>query len=420
MKTVEESQFLVKSAWSRSHGPIALTPLKNRPEAAPIPPPPRLGPENSETTSDLREIRRPILVEERIRPRQESRPDGTRFRGFAVNKIVAPRFQDTPGLPTYYRVRMTTLTTTRPARNPIAWPSILWVGAFHVGALLAFVPGFFTWQALAVGVVMHWFPGGIGICLCYHRLLTHRSFATRPKFLEYVLAAIGCSASEGGPIGWVADHRRHHKHSDEELDVHTPHEGFLWAHMMWWATPDSDTEHTQDYYNRWAPDLNRDPVLRWLDRWHFIFPLFNLAVLFAIGGMPWLVWGGFVSTVIVLHTTWLVNSATHVWGYRTHKTHDDSTNNWWVALLTYGEGWHNNHHALPTSARHGLRWWELDMTYLAIRLMSVVGLAYAVKLPRSTATCGEPSQAIAKPKRRKAKKIRRSDEERELVGAVND
>ena len=277
---------------------------------------------------------------------------------------------------------MTTTTIPRPASNPIAWPAFIWIGAFHVGALLAFNPAFFTWQALLVCAVMHWLTGGIGICMTYHRLLTHRSFVTRPKALEYLLCMIGCTASEGGPIGWVADHRKHHAHSDEEGDVHTPHQGFWWAHMLWWLTPEADTVHSVEYYQRWAPDLYRDPVLRLLDKFHFLFPIASAITLYLIGGMPFLVWGSFVSTVLVLHTTWLVNSATHVWGYRSHKTRDDSTNLWWVALLTYGEGWHNNHHAYQTSARHGISWWEIDMTYIGIRLMSLVGLFHSVKLPK--------------------------------------
>ena len=122
----------------------------------------------------------------------------------------------------------------------------------------------------------------------------------------------------------------------------------------------------------WAPDLYKDPVHRWIDSYHFVFPILLFVALYAFGGMSWLVWGGFVRTIFVLHTTWLVNSATHIWGYRTHETRDSSTNLWWVALLTYGEGWHNNHHAFQTSARHGLRWWEVDMTYVAIRLMDAL------------------------------------------------
>jgi len=277
---------------------------------------------------------------------------------------------------------MTTTTTKSPLSTTIAWGPVLWILALHGGALLALNPQWFSWSALAVCVLLHWFTGGIGICLTYHRLLTHRSFVTRPRWLEYVLTAIGCCASEGGPIGWVADHRRHHAHSDEENDAHSPNRGFGWAHMFWWMTPDITADHTPEYLERWAPDLTRDPVQVWFDRYHLIFPIALGVALLAVGGMPWLVWGCFVRTILVLHTTWLVNSATHVWGYRSHETRDNSTNLWWVALLTYGEGWHNNHHAYQTSARHGLRWWEVDMTYLAIRLMSFCGIAHTIKLPK--------------------------------------
>jgi stearoyl-CoA desaturase (delta-9 desaturase) len=247
---------------------------------------------------------------------------------------------------------------------------------------MALNPHWFSWSALGVCLVLHWLTGGIGICLTYHRLLTHRSFVPRPRWLEYVLTAIGCAASEGGPIGWVADHRRHHAHSDEEGDTHSPNRGFGWAHMFWWLTPDITSHHTPEYLTKWAPDLYKDRVHVWFNKYHFVFPLLSAAALYAAGGMPWLVWGFFVRSIFVLHTTWLVNSATHIWGYRSHETRDRSTNLWWVALLTYGEGWHNNHHAYQTSARHGLRWWEVDMTYWMIRLMSLCGVAHTIKLPR--------------------------------------
>lgn len=330
---------------------------------------------------------------------------------------------------------MTTNTISRPESSGIAWPALIWIGALHVGALLAFVPSYFSWPALAVCLILHWLTGGIGICMTYHRLLTHRSFATRPKWLEYVLTIIGTCASEGGAIGWVADHRRHHAHSDEPEDVHSPNRGFGWAHMFWWMTPDITSEHTSDYYRKWAPDLYADPVHAWLDKYHFIFPITMGAALYAIGyfttgsGMPMLVWGCFVRSVLVLHTTWLVNSATHIWGYRSHPTRDKSTNLWWVALLTYGEGWHNNHHAFQTSARHGLRWWELDMTYIAIRVMALCGIVYkdSIKLPKLTRLgTGDPGPELSEVKatklakkaaRKAARKKRRSDEEPELVGA---
>jgi stearoyl-CoA desaturase (delta-9 desaturase) len=286
---------------------------------------------------------------------------------------------------------MSTLTSTAgPARAKLSWPPLVWIGALHVGALLAFYPSLFSWSGLAVCLFLHWLTGGIGICLTYHRLLTHRSFALRPAWLEYVLTAIGACASEGGPVGWVADHRKHHAHSDEEADTHTPLRGFFWAHMYWWMLVADDTEHTPEFYQKWAPDLYRDPVHRWLEKYHIVFPLLLLAGLYAIGGMSWLVWAGFVRSVFVLHSTWLVNSASHIWGYRTHVTRDKSTNLWWVAILTYGEGWHNNHHAHQTSARHGMKWWEVDMTYIAIQAMKFCRIAYDIKLPR-VRTMKEPA-----------------------------
>ena len=162
-------------------------------------------------------------------------------------------------------------------------------------ALLAFVPAYFSWPRSGVCLVLHWLTGGLGICLTYHRLLTHRSFAIRPRWLEYILTVIGCCASEGGAVGWVADHRKHHAHSDDEHDVHSPNRGFRWAHMLWWMTPDvAIRSHNREYYKKWAPDLYRDPVHRLLDRYPHRLPILMFAGLYALGGMPWLVWGGFV------------------------------------------------------------------------------------------------------------------------------
>lgn len=293
---------------------------------------------------------------------------------------------------------MTRTSVTRLESAGIAWAPVLWIAGLHALALMAFIPGYFSLKAVAVCAVLYWLTAGLGICLTYHRLLTHRSFATRPRWLEYVLAAVGCCACEGGPVGWVADHRKHHAHADCEHDVHSPNRGFRWAHMLWWITPDLAIKHTTEYLRRWAPDLYGDPVHRFLDRFHIVFALVMFAGLYALGGLPWLVWGGFVRSVAVLHSTWLVNSANHLWGYRTFKTRDTSTNLWWVALLSFGEGWHNNHHAFPTSARHGLRWWEFDPTYVAIRALAAVGLAHSVKLPGATA--GLPADPEIPPEER--------------------
>jgi fatty-acid desaturase len=277
---------------------------------------------------------------------------------------------------------MSTDVTSGTKSAYFAWGPIIWVAGLHVGAVLAFSPAYFTWQAPIVCLFLMWLTGGIGICLTYHRLLTHRSFAIRPQWLEYLLTALGCCASQGGAVGWVADHRKHHALADLEEDVHSPKRGFAWAYAVWWMTPEvTASRHTAAYCQKWAPDLERDPVHRVLERIQIVFPLLMFAGLYAVGGLPWLIWGGFVRSVLVLHTTFLVNSATHVWGYRTYATRDHSTNLWWVALLTFGEGWHNNHHAFPTSARQGLKWWELDLTYAVIRAMSALGLVHSVKLP---------------------------------------
>jgi fatty-acid desaturase len=265
-------------------------------------------------------------------------------------------------------------------RGRVAWATSAWMATLHAGALLALVPANFTWGALISCALLYWMTLGLGICLTYHRLLTHRSFGLRPRWLEYPLAAIACCASQGGPVAWVADHRRHHAHSDDENDVHSPTRGFSWSHFLWFITPDGTCGDGR-YLSRWAPDLARDPVHFWLDRWHALLPLLVGAGLYVFGGMPYLVWGGFVRSVLVLHSTWFVNSATHIWGYRTHATNDRSTNLWWVALLAFGEGWHNNHHAHQRSARHGRLWWEIDATYCTIYALSLLGIAHSIKLP---------------------------------------
>jgi fatty-acid desaturase len=300
-------------------------------------------------------------------------------------------------LPQYFNQRLIMATTTTGQLRPVrtAWIPIAWIGALHLGALLAFIPSNFSWSGLALCFLLHWLTGGIGICLTYHRLLTHRSFALRPRWLEYPLTIIGTCASEGGPIGWVSDHRRHHAFSDDDADAHTPNEGFFWAHMGWWMRVEESSEHTAEYYEKWAPDLYRDPIHRLIENYHIIFPILLFAGLYAAGGWSWLVWGGFVRTIFVLHSTWLVNSATHMWGYRSHTTRDNSTNLWWVALLTYGEGWHNNHHAYQTSARHGLSWWEVDSTYIAIWLMQKCGIAYNIRMPKIRSAALEPELVTA-------------------------
>ncbi|MBL0927766.1 MAG: fatty acid desaturase [Phycisphaerales bacterium] len=240
-------------------------------------------------------------------------------------------------------------------------------------------PFVFTWSGLAVAVALWVLTGGLGICLCYHRLLTHRSFKTH-KWVEYALTVLGTMTFQGGPLRWVSVHRIHHKHSDHDEDPHSPKHGFNWSHVLWTMAASPKGEDRAPA----AKDLARDPVMVLIDRWHFVPQVALGAVLFGLGhwlagaGLSWLVWGVAVRTVFVFHATWFVNSASHTWGYRNYATDDDSKNNWWVALLSFGEGWHNNHHAEQRAAAHGRRWFEVDLTYLTIRAMALVGLAWDI------------------------------------------
>ncbi|MDG2222236.1 MAG: fatty acid desaturase [Rubripirellula sp.] len=264
----------------------------------------------------------------------------------------------------------------------VAWGPLIWIAVVHVGALAA--PFTFSWQGLLVMFVLYWMTGGIGICLGYHRLLSHQSFQTSAP-LRWLIAWIGGLAGEGSAIHWAANHRIHHARSDQSGDPHSPREGFLWSHMLWCMQHDTP-EELDAMHQRWAPDLVKDPVLRFLDRtfllWQVVFAIGIFGVGYLWGGMPLaaslLVWGVFVRMVIVLHATWCINSVTHIWGYKTYDNGDDSKNLWWVAAVTFGEGWHNNHHAYQRAANYGHRWWEIDTTYLTIRLMKMFGLAWNV------------------------------------------
>jgi stearoyl-CoA desaturase (delta-9 desaturase) len=220
--------------------------------------------------------------------------------------------------------------------------------------------------------------GSLGIGVTYHRLLTHRGYQVA-KALEYLGTLCGMLASEGGAITWVAVHRYHHIQSDRPgRDPHTPKDGFWWSHFGWIIC-----EHGMDpreMERRYAPELVADSVHRVLNRIHVLPNVLLGLALFALGGWSWLVWGMFVRLVVGLNTTWFVNSATHTWGYRTFETNEDSRNLWWVGLLAWGEGWHNNHHAFQRSARHGLAWWELDANFLLIRALGALGLVSDIQL----------------------------------------
>jgi sn-1 stearoyl-lipid 9-desaturase len=260
-------------------------------------------------------------------------------------------------------------------RAPLDWVNFLFIVSVHVVALLGFVT--FQWDALAVGILLWWVTGSLGIGLGFHRLLTHQGFRA-PRWVERLLTVCGTLAVQGGPIAWVAGHRLHHAHSDRELDPHNSRKGFWWAHIGWIFYRDPRTGRFENYKN-YAKDLVSDPFVLFLDRWYI--PLqFALGLLILLwGGWSYVIWGIFVRLVFGWHTTWLVNSAAHKFGYRSYVSRDDSRNCWWVALLSFGEGWHNNHHAFPRSARHGLRWWEFDQNYLTLWILERLGLVRDVR-----------------------------------------
>ncbi len=249
----------------------------------------------------------------------------------------------------------------------------------HLGALCAFIPGTFHWSALVVLAVLTYVTGAWGICLGYHRLLTHRSLRL-PKALEYATAILGTLALQGGPIDWISTHRAHHAHTDKEGDPHDIHRGLLWSHFEWLYKPNEAMLSPAEQV-RLAPDLANDKFYQFLENSYLWWTVALGVVLLAVGGVSWLVWGIFVRIVLTYHITWLVNSAAHYSGYQTFRTGDKSTNNWWVAFLAWGEGWHNNHHAFPFSARHGLRWFEIDATWWTIKVLAWLKLARDIKLP---------------------------------------
>ncbi|QDT00097.1 acyl-CoA desaturase [Adhaeretor mobilis] len=279
------------------------------------------------------------------------------------------------------------------------WPIVIWIAMVHVLAIGA--PFFFSWPALITCVALAFATGSFGVCMGYHRLLTHQSFQTyRP--VKWVLAFLGGLSGEGSALTWVAQHRKHHAFSDHEGDPHSPRDGNWWSHMLWFM-PNFGKKWHRELLQRYAPDIMKDKVMVAL---HYLFLPAHFAsavALFAFGyfgpeswglGTAWagtgmIVWGLGVRMVYVLHITWFVNSATHLWGYRNYETSDDSRNLWWVGILAWGEGWHNNHHAYQRVARQGHRWWEFDSTYCVIWLMEKVGLAWDVvrlkDMPKGTA-----------------------------------
>src|SRR5215216_2331294 len=270
--------------------------------------------------------------------------------------------------------------------------------ALHLLALLALMPWFFSWTGVLLVPVGMYLFGTLGICLGFHRLLTHRSLSC-PRWLERTFVLLGTCCVMESPAYWVAVHRRHHQFADDERDPHSPLTSFFWSHFGWYVVR-IDPASRADLLQRYAKDIMRDPLYAFLERNHYWVALVAMSWL-AFFGAGWgaalamgasmadavqfgasvVVWGVFVRSVEVFQATMCVNSITHLWGYRNYDTDDNSKNNFYVAMITTGEGWHNNHHADPHSARHGHFWWELDITWLTIRMLERIGLARDVVTP---------------------------------------
>jgi fatty-acid desaturase len=294
--------------------------------------------------------------------------------------------------------------TKRLGRPPMATRQIVWryalpIGTIHLLALACLLPWFFSWTGVVLFVAGTYIYGGLGINIGYHRLLTHRSFVC-PRWLEHGFALIALCCLEDAPGSWVATHRLHHNESDTSPDPHSPLVSFLWSHIGWLVIENSEVR-CLSAYDRYARDVLRDPFYMRLQRSLMPFWIYlGHALLYLLGGLAagvamtgsWFLalqfalslvaWGVILRTVCVWHISWSVNSLTHLHGYRTYETSENSRNNWFVALLSSGEGWHNNHHSDPASASNCHQWWELDAMYGVICLLELCGLAKDVVRPR--------------------------------------
>lgn len=297
---------------------------------------------------------------------------------------TAPR-QRFRSLRLWFDTSATPVRDDDPRAERIDWLRALPFVALHLGCLGVLWVGISP-IAVIVATILYAIRM-FALTAFYHRYFAHRTFhASRP--VQFVFALLGASSVQRGPLWWAAHHRNHHRNADTALDPHAPSvHGFLWSHMGWFLTPRAFRTDLAR-----VPDLAKFPELRWLDRFDIAVPVVLAAVLFGVGtllahvapalhtsGAQMLVWGFFISTVVLFHASVTINSLAHRFGSRRFATHDDSRNNPWLALLTFGEGWHNNHHFFPGSARQGFRWWEVDLTWYGLKMMGVLGLVHDLK-----------------------------------------
>jgi stearoyl-CoA desaturase (delta-9 desaturase) len=262
-----------------------------------------------------------------------------------------------------------------PASRRIHWSGAVAFIVLHAGAIFGMIVWPPTARAVALGLALFCIRT-FALTAGYHRYFSHRTFKTSRGF-QLLLAVLGCSTFQQGPLWWAGHHRHHHRNTDRPGDVHSPRQhGFLWAHVGWVFSYENEPTRTE-----LVKDLARYPELVWLDR-HHRWPAYAMAAgAWAVAGMPGLVWGFLVSTLLLFQTTFAVNSLAHGFGRRRYDNDDDSRNNWWIALLTFGEGWHNNHHRYPASVRQGFFWWELDLSYLLLAALARLGVVWDLRLP---------------------------------------
>ena len=258
--------------------------------------------------------------------------------------------------------------------DDIMYPSAIPFVLIHLGCAAAFWTGI-TWRAVAIGVAIYWlrmFAIGAG----YHRYFSHRSYSTGRLF-QFILAALAQSSAQKSVLWWAAKHRHHHLHSDTHRDVHSPrHKGFVYSHLGWiFARRHDATDLVK------VADFASFPELRWLHKFEVLPAIALAAFCFLVGGWSGLVVGFLWSTVLLYHATFCINSLAHVHGRKRYVTGDDSRNNWLLALITMGEGWHNNHHAYQSSVRQGFRWWEIDVTFYILKTLSLLGIVWDLKAP---------------------------------------
>ncbi len=277
----------------------------------------------------------------------------------------------------------------------LLWSTIIGLTIFHALAIWALFE--FNWQNLIAALVVWWIAASWGVGIGYHRMLTHGGFKA-PKWLEYFFTLCGTLALQSGAINWVTTHRIHHKFTESEQDPHSPRGGVFWSHMGW-VLQGTGQNQSAETMQRYAPDLTKDKVHVFMNKYYWVTPIVAGAILFAIGGWSMVLWAIFLRNVWSWHFTWFVNSATHLWGTRRFETNDDSRNNGLVALVTFGEGWHNNHHAHPRSAKHGLAWYEFDFNWMQLFVLQKLGLVtklYAYKLKgHNQGIATEPIQETA-------------------------